>query len=228
MKKAVITGDLIQSTKMPNEGREWLFQCIAQALKKWNKDYEMKSEMYRGDSFQCLLNNPVNALRVALLIKTYIRSLHPCEPDNIEKTNSSLQQKETLHTHWIFDARIAIGIAEVEQQGKSLAASGGPAFILSGRLVDELKHTKQAFGMATDDPYRDELETESILLDTIISKTTALQCEVINRKLLNYTEMKIAKELHVQQSAVNQRSSSGSWNAIHAMVKRFETIYGDR
>ena len=71
----------------------------------------------------------------------------------------------------------------------------------------------------------DELETESILLDALISRTTALQCEVINLKLLGYTEMEIARQLKIMQSAVNQRSISGNWNAIEAMVKRFEIIY---
>jgi len=106
-----------------------------------------------------------------------------------------------------------------------LASSGGEAFQLSGKLLDKMKGKKQTLAVATNDKFQQELELEFILLDAILSKTTALQCEVINLKLLGYTETEIAKRLNVKQSAVNQRSISGNWNAIESMIKRFEKIY---
>jgi hypothetical protein len=54
-----------------------------------------------------------------------------------------------------------------------------------------------------------------------------LQCEVINLKLLEYTEIEIARKLKINQSAVNQRSIAGNWGAIHSAVKRFAKIYGE-
>jgi hypothetical protein len=88
-----------------------------------------------------------------------------------------------------------------------------------------MKGKKQTFAIATNEGFSNELETEFTLLDAIISKTSALQCEVLNLKLLGYTEVEISTRLDVQQSAVNQRSNSGNWNAIEAMLKRFEKIY---
>ena len=67
----------------------------------------------------------------------------------------------------------------------------------------------------------------AVFLDAILSKATALQCEVINLKLLRNTELEIAEILGVRQSAVNQRSSAGGWNAIAAGVNRFRKIYGN-
>ena len=221
---AIITGDVIQSTRMNVEYRDWLFKQIASALKQWDKDFGMRSETFRGDSFQSLVKKPSDALKLALLQKTYIRSLNPSDIYEFGKKNTA-NRKGILLPTWIFDARIAIGIGNVDLLANRLAGSGGEAFQLSGHLLDKIKNKKQSLAISTNDQFKEELETEFILLDALISKTTALQCEVINRKLLGYTEIEIAKKLDIMQSAVNQRSNSGNWNAIESMIKRFEIIY---
>ncbi len=226
MLKAIITGDIIHSTRMTVDQRTWLFKEIAKALKVWNKDFKMRSEIFRGDSFQCLISDPKDALKVALIIKTFIRSLNPSHSYEVSKKSNPAIKRNVIYPSWIFDARIAIGIGEVDSFSGRLAVSSGEAFSLSGHLLDKIKNKKQSIAIASNDDYNNELETESILLDAIISKTSALQCEVINSKLLGYTEIEIAKEFKIMQSAVNQRSNSGNWNAINAMVERFENIYG--
>ena len=221
---AIITGDVIHSTKMNALHRDWLFKRITSALKQWDKDFGMRSETFRGDSFQCLVINPCDALKMALLQKTYIRSLNRSDLYELENKTTA-NRKRILLPNWIFDARIAIGIGNVDLLANRLAGSGGEAFHLSGRLLDTIKNKKQSLAITTNDHFKDELETEFILLDALLSKTTALQCEVITHKLLGYTEIEIAKELDIMQSAVNQRSNSGNWHAIESMIKRFENIY---
>lgn len=223
MKKiqAVLTGDLIHSTRMSAEYRTELFKQITSALKQWDKKYDTKSETFRGDSFQSLIKKISDALRIALIQKTFIRSI---TPSDISKTRQN-KNTSTAILWTFYDARIAIGIGEVDVVNKRLAASNGEAFQLSGVLLDKIKNKKQALAIATNDKYNDELETEMILLDAILSKTTPLQCEVIHLKLLGYTEIEIAKRLKIGQSAINQRSNSGNWNAIDAILKRFDKIY---
>jgi hypothetical protein len=225
MTQAIITGDIIQSTKMTVVQRNRLFSAISNALKQWDKDYKMRSETFRGDSFQCHIQNPVLALRISLLLKTYIRSIQPVEQSSIRIDKQKEGIKTALTPTYIFDARIAIGMGNIEYLSKRLATSSGVAFELSGQLLDSLKHKKQTLAIATNDRYNDELKTEFTLLDALISKTTALQCQVISYKLLGYTEHQIAPLLNIQQSAVNQRSNNGNWNAIEAMLNRFEQIY---
>ena len=72
MTQAIITGDVIHSTRMNIEYRNWLFKQIAGALKQWDKDFGMRSETFRGDSFQSLIKRPAEALKLALLQKTFI------------------------------------------------------------------------------------------------------------------------------------------------------------
>ncbi len=217
--QAVITGDIINSTKLTNGDRLNLIKNIQKEFKHWSPTYNFRSEFFRGDSFQCFFFRPQDSLRIALLVKTYIRSLYP--PPSFSLSGKS---RTSAMLPFITDARIAIGIGEA-QAGKKLSTSGGEAFTLSGRQLDELKNKKQTFAIATDDIFGDELRTEAILLDAIISKTTSLQCQVINLKLQNHNENDISRQLKINQSAVNQRSTSGNWNAITVMVNRFETIY---
>ena len=182
--------------------------------------------MFRGDSFQCLVPKVEDALTVALLIKTRIRSLNPSELHSVKAKGKPRKAKAVYFTSWVFDARLAIGIGEVPKTVKELATTSSEAFFLSGHLLDEMKNKKQSLDIDTEDKYREELETEMLLLDNIIAKTTAMQCEVIHWKLWGLSEIDIANKLGIGQSAVNQRSNAGSWNAISSMVDRFETMYG--
>lgn len=204
MNYAVLTGDIIHSTKLPAEYRSILNKKIEKELAKYAKHFKLKSEFYRGDSFQCLVFNPKDSLRLALLIKTFIRQLDlPIRAD----------------------ARIAIGIGSIDHQEDSLANSHGEAFALSGRALDSLKTSKQTLTISAADPHALELQIESLLLDTIMLKNTAFQSTVINLKLRNFTEIKIAEKLAIKQSAVNQRSTSAHWNAINLVVSHFEKLY---
>ncbi|MCA6424000.1 MAG: hypothetical protein IM571_12980 [Chitinophagaceae bacterium] len=227
MRKAVITGDIIHSTQINAEQRNILFERIANALKQWDNDFNMRSETFRGDSFQCVIDRPKLALRIVLIQKTFIRSLNPSELFKVKTQGKSNSQKKKISPPRIFDARIVIGIGEVEYLSNRLASSGGEAFQLSGELLDSMKNKKQSIGIATNDKYNDELTTEFKLLDALISKTSAFQCQVIFQKLLGFKEQKIAEKLNIHQSAVNQRSMTGNWNAIETMLNRFEKIYSD-
>jgi hypothetical protein len=206
MFKAVITGDIIHSSQLSDYSKITLMDEVNEVLNSFGKKKIMRAEIYRGDSFQCLINQPKNALRIALSIKTYIRS---------------------LSDESVYDARLSIGIGKVDLVMKQLSLSNGEAFHISGRLIDEMKKHKKGISIASADNYNAELQMESILLDALLAKTSALQCKVINLKLNGHTEIQIANLLKITQSAVNYRSNSSNWNAIDAMVKRFENIYAN-
>jgi hypothetical protein len=224
---AVITGDVIQSSKLDAKTRQWLMSELKAGLKQWAEDFDIDSELIRGDSFQCLVRDPAMALQIALLIRTYVRSLNPTSTYDLYPRAHPTISRPTLLTKWLFDVRIAIGIADIDYLGTRLAESDGKAFHLSGRALDQLKDGRQTLAIISDDQSKEELASMAILLDAIVSKTTALQCEVIHFKLLGYTEALISGMMNINQSAVNQRSITGNWGAIHSAVKRFSKIYGE-
>ena len=204
IKYAVLTGDIIRSSAISPEQRVILNNTLNALLNEYKDIFNFKSELYRGDSFQCLVFDPKDSLRLALLIKSFIRHLDFPE---------------------MMDARIAIGIGNIDHQEDSLANSHGEAFALSGRALDSIKDSKQTLTISTADKYNSELQIESFLLDTIMLKNTAAQSAVINLKLRGFTEIQIAKALGIMQSAVNQRSTGANWNAIHLFVNHFEKLY---
>lgn len=144
MINAIITEDIIHSTKLDATYRTILFERIAHSLKQWDKKFNMRSETFRGDSFHCLINKPEIALRIVLIQKTFIRSLNPRELYNVSNQNKPKNQKKVILPNWILDARIAIGIGNVDYISNRLVSSGGEAFQLSGQLLDTLYHFASA------------------------------------------------------------------------------------
>lgn len=223
--KAIITGDIIKSRSLKAAQLVVLVDDFNRALRQWNKDFSIKSEITRGDSFQCYIKNPVDSLKIALIIKTYLRS-NVIGDAMVTKSGNFIKTKVMAsESSKVFDARIAIGIGTVDFISKKLATSNGEAFELSGKLLDKMKGKKQSIGITTADHHNEELQVELSLLDAILSKTTPNQCQVLNYKLLGYNEIEIAQKLRINQSAVNQRSISGNWNAIEILLKRFENLY---
>lgn len=218
MIKAVVTGDIIDSTKLGEEENSQLIQGLKLIIDDFEKDQLLKGEMFRGDSLQCLIYNPSDALKITLLIKTFVKG--------IVSINNSKEKidADKLLSKSVFDIRLAIGLGEINGKKESLSMSQGEAFNLSGRLIDDMKH-KQTIAIRTNDVFNNELDTSFKLLDFILSNATQNQCEVIYYKLQGLTEVEISEKIGVNQSAVNQRSNSSGWSAINSLIQRFESIY---
>lgn len=208
---AVLTGDIVNSSKLKVTERKKLLEELTNLFDNYrtksknNLRLKIAFEIYRGDSFQGLLDTPGHALRIALLVRTF------------------LQSKVTIGNRLIAsDARIAIGIGSVNSAAATLAESDGEAFRFSGRLLDTLKKQPNQIAVKSRrSTFNDEMNTALVLLEGIISKWTALQAEVVYYKLQGYTEVVIAELLKVKQPAVNQRAKAASWVAVDRLLTRF-------
>ena len=119
---AVLTGDIIKSSKLTGERRQKTLTAIEQLAEesaKLHQDLKLTGpEIFRGDSWQLLLSPPHHALRVACFIRAGLRS------------------------RGLADTRIGIGLGGVEMHDGRLGQSDGVAFRLSGRALDELKKSE--------------------------------------------------------------------------------------
>ncbi len=52
--KAIITGDIIHSTKLSIDGRTWLLEQMSELFVILDKNFGTKTEIFRGDSFEYL------------------------------------------------------------------------------------------------------------------------------------------------------------------------------
>lgn len=114
---AVITGDIVGSTKLTPDEMAKVRTIIAEAvlyfLRHRNADGR-PAEFFQGDSWQVLLGDPAEALTLTLLIA------------------ASLRAKAAVET------RASIGIGTAEGLEVNTAISTGEAFTLSGRALEAL------------------------------------------------------------------------------------------
>ena len=205
-KVAIITGDIVDSTEINFDNRENTFAQFNIGLEIIKKKFKIDYEWYRGDAFQLKTVQPAISLRIALMIKFWIKSF----------------EIEIKKAH---DIRLSLGIGTIEINKKQLSLSDGEAFRISGRNLDSLKSSRQSLIIDANDSYSNALKAESILLNAIINNITPIQSKVLFYKLKGYKEEDIAKKLGLAQSTVNQHSNSGNWNVFAKYIAYFENLY---
>ena len=182
----IITGDIIDSTSIPIEHRKDLLTAISVISEELQVFSPLKCEIYRGDSFQIVVNRPEMAMLIAILLRAGLKSRIP---------KGSKQ-------NW--DARIAVGIGEMEFISDSILVSDGEAFRLSGREFDELGKRNLAIRTRWDDA-NEELKISTAFADDIITNWTSSQSLVIYMSLAyQMTQKEIAKELGISRSYVSR------------------------
>ena len=196
--QAVLTGDIVNSTKLTPSKERGLIKIIQQALEPY------KYEFYRGDSFQALMKQPADSLRIALLCRTAAISI-------IDKTNT--------------DVKISIGLGEVNERIKTLGAAKGEAFILSGRAFDELEKAEQRLVIITaNEKANISFQLISDYINSIFSKMTPKQAKVIFELLKGGLQQDVVKRLKKSKSTISQHVSSGRWPEIEKILNQYELL----
>ncbi len=225
MIKAVISGDIVASTSLSIDGRELVEDAIKELIEELKEKFDTYTRMIKGDYLECVIPNPTEALRVALAIKSFIKSI-PIEKTPLYKTNNRVK---LFKTHGI---RLAIGYGELSRFKPSEGIIDGEAIYLSGRTINEFStYNKERvvikntlFFNSHNNSLNKQVEPLIALLDVLIGKATSKQCKVLYLKLMGNNEEAIASKLKISQSVVNQHSTSIGWNAIDKAVTYFSEI----
>lgn len=198
---SVITGDIVNSTKLPPAAEKKLLHNLNDILQPY------KFEFYRGDSFQVYLEEGKAALQLALLCRTTALSLDPEENAPIS------------------DIRIGIGLGQVEGSVNTPGSAKGEAFILSGRSFDNLeKSDDRLIITSANDLANAGLLVISDYINAIFRELTAKQAEVIVELLKGHTQQETADKLQKSKSTIHQHVSSGRWNEIARVLHHYEKI----
>jgi len=197
---AVLTGDIVDSTHQEKDA--WL-PALKSALINWGKEGK-EWEIYRGDEFQLRLRHPERALMAAFSIKARLKAIADT------------------------DIRIAIGLGEAGDQDQDttpLTESSGPAFIHSGRKLDEIKKHRIQMAIASEDPASDS--AWNLLLQWVLlsaDKWSSVSAEIVDLALshpeLSQTDM--ASRLKVQQPAVSQRLKRADFDLLWQTLEFFK------
>jgi len=227
---AAISGDIVSSTALTIEEKESLFNGLRSLIETVRGFMDSENEPFygriiKGDYIECYLKSPVLSLRVALIIKSFVKF------QTVDASLSS-DKKEKLNRQLFnqFGIRLAIGVGLMQKVDLDNGILDGDAIYLSGRKMDETKSYSSVirntmFFDSTDVGLAARFDTMITLIDEIINRCSPKQSEIVYHKLLKKKEAEIAALLGVTQSTVNQHSTAAGWNSIEKAVSHYEQLF---
>ncbi len=215
---AAISADIVASTSLSRKALVELTTGIKQVLNTASASYQgFWGRLVKGDSIECVMERPGDALRVALLLKSYIKSFVPSD---------GVADSKFKH----FGLRLAIGIGELRLIDKELDMMDGEAIYLSGRaLADMQDKTADSLQIVMSrDVTNGALAVIAMLLNQTINKATRRQCETLFHKLQCKIDAEVAQRMHISRSGANNNLRNMGWEAIERAIRYFEQLDFDR
>lgn len=210
MLKGIITADIVGSTHIRIDDRGNLPKLISQLADELQVICPIKVEIFRGDSFQVLVQNAEKTPLVAVLIR------------------AGLRKSALLSGTKLLDARMAIGIGGVSYMDEKITLSDGEAFILSGREFDELGKRKLSIRTSSED-VNAELRVETAFLDDVVSHWTKQQSECIYYALLtNAKQAELASEDKTSRQNVGKKLSAAKEKLVRLYLGRVSFLIRER
>ena len=212
---ATISADIVRSTSMNTEDLIVLRNRLRDLFQDFEEDYPgFWARIVRGDSIECVVPNYNDALRIAILIKLYVKM-----------GVSEFECSEMLQRYGI---RFSIGVADIKYADKKEDIINGPAIYLSGRNLDEISRRENVMtafeiGQAPK-PLSNLLDSYVAMVSGIVDSYSAKQAEVVFLKLLGFKEMEISERVGISQSSVNTRAANAQWGLLNTAIKDFEAL----
>lgn len=205
-RKGVITGDIVNSSALNVEAKKLLIGSIWQITDELKHLSPLDISVYRGDSFQIIVDKPEKTLQIAILIR------------------AGLKGKTTETSEVLWDARISIGIGTISYIDEHLPASDGEAFILSGHGLDNIG--KKRLAISTGDANVDEeFAVSTSFADDIITGWTPAQAQLVWLSLVKNTSQKeIAAEKETSIQNVSKLLTTAKVSLIELYINRFVSV----
>ena len=212
---AVITGDIVDSSKAGKEQHALLFDTLKKAFSRIKstitaKDKPVSFDIYRGDSFQGFVPDPRAALQASLTIRASLRKAQP--------RNSSFS----------WDARTAIGLGTIDYLPEKASEGDGEAYRRSGPYLDDMKTEQRLSIVSPWGEVNEEMQTEAALLDAVMAKWSPQQAEIVLELMEGKSRKTIGKAFGISQAAVHYRVKGAGWFAVKSFIDRYNAIVDAR
>jgi len=225
---AVISADIIGFTALNSQQRMMLREQMEQQITSWEMEGTAAGFYGRivgGDQIECVLPNPSNALRMALKLKSWVKF----QTGNLIGSTSNPRIR-ALKQHGV---RIALAIAPLEQFDRDKGIIDGDAIYMSGRrLKNQTTSNKQKliikqtlYFCSRNEEWDQRFSPIFALLDALLSRASAKQCEVLYLKLNGLSEKEIAVKTRRTQHTISRHSTAAAWHAIEETVQYFESCF---
>lgn len=179
---AVITGDVVKSSKLPDSVRRQLPGLLRKAYRELQgmaptvfpeKSLAYPVAVYRGDAFQMIITDASFAIHAAVAYRALVLA-------------TTVKPK--------IEVRMAIGMGAVDfVPGENVHEGDGEAFRLSGRAMDDMKRSNMLAVGCADGTQQRALQVVTSLLDAVTSGWTASQARAVAGALRGWTQEKIAE-----------------------------------
>jgi hypothetical protein len=172
------------------------------------------ARIVRGDSLECVVPDSRDALRIAILLKLFVKM-------RVADYNCS----EMLQRHGI---RFSMAVGDLEYANKNEDIIDGPAIYRSGRNLDEISRKGVRMSIFELDrkprSLSNLMDSYVALICDLVDSYSAKQAEVVYYKLLGFREVEISERLGIYQSSVNVRATNAQWGLLNMAIKDFENF----
>jgi len=200
---SVITGDIINSRKVPNP-ETWMIP-LKKLLLRVGKTPAVW-EIYRGDSFQVEVAEPGQSFLRSLQIKACVKGIKN------------------------LDVRMSIGIGAKNYSAQKISESNGEAFINSGEMFDQLKKMKENMAVKTPWPDLDrELNLMISLAAIAMDSWTPVSAEMVALSLAyrHHSQTDLGKRLGRTQSSISERQTRAHYKEIMELERFYRSKIED-
>ena len=199
MLSAVITADIVNSTRLPRTELRKLMQGIEAALTPY------LHEFYRGDSFQVFVPAAEEAFALVVQLRVLARKAAPdC------------------------DIRCSLGLGPMKTRPKVLRTATDEVFVRSGRRFDSLKEGERLAILATDEEARLDsgYRLLAAFTDHLLMQMTQKQAAVVLELLQGKNQVETAKKLKKSQATVNKHVQAAGWPALEKLLAEYRILTG--
>ena len=207
---AVITGDIIGSSKLSDQYRKKLYDIMKAGGSELRQIYPKDTipldiDIFRGDSWQLLISDPKTCIRLGLLYRLYIKA----------------------YMQDLVDTRMSIAVGRISFIPDNRVGEGeGRAFFLSGEGLESMPpYCSMAFSIDPRDSINSEvLNSIVVLIDAIVSNLTEKQSLALYGALLNLTQKKVASlwDPPIKQQTVAKLLKKAQLHHLESVIKGFE------
>ena len=204
---AVISGDIIASSKLPPSKRAELPDILKQASNELRvflaESVPLDVDVFAGDSWQLLVSEPGEALKAALCYRGSI----------IAATQKKI------------DTRLVVAIGKVDfVPGERASEGDGEAFRLSGRVLREAVSKQHMRFVAERRDDCDLWDATFGLMDVVVRRWSARQAQAIVGALQGSSHGDIAARYKppIERESVTRLLAAANWHAIGRLMAIFQ------
>jgi len=205
---AVITGDIVNSSKLPSKQRQRLHHVMKEGskaiLKAFKESVPLEVDIFRGDSWQLLVNDPSKSLRIGLFYRAYLRA-------------------------WMgtsrLDTRMSIAVGTVDFVPDDRVSRGdGQAYQYSGSAIGEMVKASNMSLRFPGQVIEEPLDILIQLVDAMAMNWSGKQALAVTGALEGWKQEKIGSlwKPPITQQSVNRHLQRAGWFPVERAIRFFE------